>query len=394
MEKDIERINRIKSGLISKKIDALICRLPENVLFLTGYWSMNGFAFALFTLDRDPVLILPEGEADQASDSWAGEIRTFGWGQIKDPDPYESISRHLNDIYQSANLANKSIGFEGGFELVAPSYMAGETMVPGAATFKMMAKSCPEATLVDATDLLNELRATKTNREIEALRLTHEIAGFGLEAFRDNIQAGLTEAEVAATVEFTIYAMGTGYKDIIKRCRSWAYVMSGPNTVYAHRPYNISTNRKLQNGDLVLIELGVVADGFWADLTRTRVVGKANEKQLEINQVVLEAQAAAVAAVKVDSRASDVDAVARAIIEGRGYGQYFVHHTGHGIGFRYHEPIPALHPSGTEQLLKIGMVSSVEPGIYIPDFGGIRQEDNIVVADNGAEYLSNFERNL
>jgi Xaa-Pro aminopeptidase len=152
----------------------------------------------------------------------------------------------------------------------------------------------------------------------------------------------------------------------------------------------VSSARKLEKGDLVVIELGVVVDGYWADLTRTVTVGPANTRQHEIYELVQRAQAASLAAVRAGASASAVDAVGREIITAGGYGDNFVHHTGHGIGFRYHEPIPFVAP-GSGHTLEEGHVHSIEPGIYVPGFGGCRLEDNCAVFSNHGEYLAEVD---
>jgi Xaa-Pro aminopeptidase len=140
-----------------------------------------------------------------------------------------------------------------------------------------------------------------------------------------------------------------------------------------------------------MIELAVVADGYWSDLTRVVIAGEPTKKQREVYTVVLEAQKAAIEKMRPGVIFSEVDNAARQVIERAGYGQHFVHITGHGIGFRYHEFIPLLAPQAKGKLAA-GMASSVEPGIYIPDWGGIRIEDNIVVTEDEPEYLSTFDR--
>jgi Xaa-Pro aminopeptidase len=237
-----------------------------------------------------------------------------------------------------------------------------------------------------ATDLLYQVAAVKTPVEISRLRRANEVACLGLEAFKAEARPGRTEAEIAAAVEAAIYAQGTGHRGA-RYARGWAQVMSGPNTETAWF-YPISTARKLQPGDLVMIELGTVVDGYWSDLTRTIVAdGNATARQREIYETLLDGQQADLIADRPGTRGEVVDAVGRQIIAERGFGQYFVHHTGHGIGFRYHEPYPLLAP-GSRHTIAAGNVHSIEPGIYIPGFGGMRVEDDVVVLDSGAEYLS------
>ena len=271
--------------------------------------------------------------------------------------------------------------------------MPGDVQVPSEVTRALLRDSLPEAKFVDATDVLNSLRAVKTEYELEKIRIANEVACFGLKAFRENMRPGLTEAEVAGAVTGAIHAQAAGYKGVISAW-GWPTVVSGPaTTATAHRPYQVSTTKPLREGDLVMMELGCVVDGYWADLTRTHVVGKPDARQQEVYELVIHAHDAAIAALKAGAVEADVDRAARGIIEAGGLGPAFVHHTGHGLGFRYHEPTPFLHPAAGG-VLKAGMVTSIEPGIYIEGWGGIRIEDNVVVRPGGGEILSVFDTTL
>lgn len=387
---DEMRASRTRSALEQAGLDALICRLAENVLFLTGYWPRNGFSFVIFPRADAPTLIVPEGEWSYAEKSGIADIRTFGWGQVKDPDPLEAVSAHLEAV---ASLAGKAvIGYEGRFEAVAPPHMAGEVMVPSEATRRLLSDTLPAATFRDATDLLNSQRAVKTEYEIAKIRIANEVAVIGLKAFKEAVQPGRTEAEVAAMVLAAVHERGIGYKGV-ESAWCWPLVMSGANTATSHRPYLISSTKVLQEGDLVMLELGTVADGYWSDLTRTYTVGTPTDRQLEVYDVVVTAQKAAIAALKDGAPEIEVDRAARGIVASRGLGPCFVHHTGHGIGFRYHEPTPFLHPKG-QGVVRAGMITSVEPGVYIEGWGGLRIEDNVLARSDGGENLSVFDTAL
>jgi len=168
--------------------------------------------------------------------------------------------------------------------------------------------------------------------------------------------------------------------------------MSGPPAANAYRSYCISTTRRLRRGDLVLVELDTYADGYWSDLTRMFVIGEPTSEQQRIFDSVLEAQQEAIKSIKSGVKASDIDGIARNIAGKHGYRKYFPHRLGHGIGLQLHE-LPVLHPASGD-ILSPGMVHSVEPGIYIPGFGGIRVEDDILDLERGYEYLSEFDRTL
>jgi Xaa-Pro aminopeptidase len=288
-------------------------------------------------------------------------------------------------------LKGRRIGYEGSFEFVAAPYVSAEPGVVAGRTLKILQEALGDS-LADATDLIHHIRARKTPTEVGRLRIVHEIARLGLQAFADNVVPGRSEIEIAAAVESAIMIGGTGYKGVTV-ARAWASVMSGPRAAAAYKPHLLSTARRLAAGDIALLELAVVADGWWADLTRTRAAGPARGQDLKRWQVVIEAQQAACAAIRPGVPAQVVDKAARDIIARHGLEDYFIHHTGHGLGLRYHEPEPFLHPAVTTPLEE-GMVTSVEPGIYIEGWGGMRCEDNVLVTPSGPEILSEFSREL
>jgi Xaa-Pro aminopeptidase len=167
-------------------------------------------------------------------------------------------------------------------------------------------------------------------------------------------------------------------------------VQSGPNSADAGR-FNRSTGRRLQNGDLVLIELATCVNGYWSDLTRTAAVGSPQPEVAQILSVVRDAQQAAVNGVRPGIAADHIDALARDKIAAQGLSSFFTHHTGHHVGFRYHDPGFLILP-GESAKLEHGMVITIEPGAYVPERGaGARIEDNVLVTESGHEVLSRIE---
>jgi len=391
MVRDSTRDGNIRQALTAARLDALVCRLPENVVCLTGYYPQIGFSFVVYPATGEPVLIVPRPERDQAASGTVADIRTFETWRIGDPAPLESVTRLLRQVVQEKGLAGRAIGFEGAFEAIAPSQLAGEPYVPAGVTQRTIGEVVGVPP-IDATNLLDEVRARKTPEEIAKLRLASEIAALGLRTFKELAQPGRREAEVAAAVEATIYRDGTGYQGA-RFARAWAQVSSGPNTIEAWY-YPVSQSRVIQPGEVVLIELGTVVDGYWSDLTRTVVAGgNATPRQRELYNAVCAAQQASLRAARPGVSGRDADAAGRQVLAEAGLDRYFLHHTGHGIGFRYHEPIPWLHPD-SDHVLAVGHVHSIEPGVYSPEFGGIRVEDDAVVLEDGAELLSRREFDL
>ena len=382
---DTPRIKRLQTKMKETGLDVLICRLPENVVYLTETWPHHGVSVAVLFNEGRPLLFVPEVEAQYAKPDWA-DVTPFGWALVKDPDQYQSYRSLLQKIKPRLNLSSAKIGLEKSFEVVGSTYRAAEPIVPAAPWFDMLAQVFTEAALIDATDLLQTTRAIKTEYELEKLRLANEIAEIGMREFITALKPGMTEAEVGALVEYQIRAKGPGYKGA-QLVRAAAEVGAGPVNSAKCVLLVPSTTYVIQEGDLVMVELGVAVDGYWADLTYMAVAGAPRDRQCDIHNTVLRAQQAAAQQVKAGAAWSDPDTAARTILTGAGLGDYFVHITGHGIGLRYHEGIPFLMPGATAKL-EAGMVTSVEPGVYIPGFGGIRIEDIVAVGENGPIFLS------
>ncbi len=310
----------------------------------------------------------------------------FGWGLLKDGDLYENYRRLLGQAHAKLGLKGASVGVEKSFEVVGPTYRAAEPVVPAAPWSGLLDEVFADANQVDATDLLQTTRAIKTDYELEKLRIANEIAEMGMNEFLAKLEPGMTEAQVGALVEYKIRADGPGYREA-RLVRALAEVGAGPIGSTKGTLLVPSTQRVVNEGDIVMVELATVVDGYWSDLTYVSVAGKPNDRQREVYNKVLEAQQAAAQQMRAGASFSDPDSAARKVLDEAGLGEYFVHITGHGVGLRYHEFIPFLMPGATGTL-EAGMVSSVEPGVYIPDFGGIRIEDCVAVGADGPIFLS------
>jgi Xaa-Pro dipeptidase len=194
----------------------------------------------------------------------------------------------------------------------------------------------------------------------------------------------LTEKEIAA--ELLVQLLRHGSQPEIPFA---PIVSSGPNSA---NPHAVPSDRRLCPGDLLVVDWGAAVDGYISDLTRTFAVGKVDEEYHKIHQIVLEANAAGRAAAQPGHPCAHVDTAARNVIEKAGYGQFFTHRTGHGIGMEPHEE-PYVR-GGNMQLLEPGMTFTVEPGIYLPERNGVRIEDDIIITESGAESLSDMSREL
>ncbi len=385
---DLERWERVRARLAQEKLAALVCRLPENVVMLGGYWPVMGRSVVVFPADGEPVLLSPVSEAAAVERGWISDVRTFRAWRVGDDDPEASIARLLEQALVDRGVRGKRIGYEGTFGDVAAIQRVLEAWAGVHSTIGSYATAAGSGEWVDFGPQLVELSGEKTEREVARVRIANEVADFGLATFLAEAVPGRRETEIAAAVESTIRVRGVGYKGV-GSARAEAEVISGPRTADAW-DFPTPSERVVEEGDLVLVELAVVADGYWADLTRTAVAGRPSDEQLRLFTAQRAAYQAAFECMKPGTPAVEVDAAAREALEQFGLRGLFAHHTGHGIGFRYHEPIPFVHPDSTG-ILRTGMITSLEPGLYGPTFG-LRVEDNVVITTAGAERLCHSPR--
>ncbi len=376
----------------AQELDALVVRLPENVLLLSGHWPMIGAAYLVFPREGAAVCIMPDCyRAETLASLEDTEPYFIPFGGYDSPNPRDLVKAGLQRV--AGKYRWKRVGWEGNFEANAPSWNAAEALVPAAATHALLQSAMPDAELVDCTALIQKERLTKTAYEAEKLDIVSEISCFGMEAFEEAVRVGVTGTKLVAVTEEACLRKGTGYRGAV-RVRAFAQVTTGAaETAMAHRPNIVTTARHMQDGDFAVLELGIVADGYWGDRTRARIAGTPRDEQIRIYETVKRAQEAGVAAIKPGILARDADAAARRVIEEAGYGKDFPHITGHGLGFGYHEHAPILGPH-SDMVLEAGMLTSVEPGIYTAAFGGVRIEDDVLVTDTGSRVLGPYRKNL
>jgi Xaa-Pro aminopeptidase len=237
--------------------------------------------------------------------------------------------------------------------------------------------------LVPTEGIVASLREIKDENEVASLKKAVQIADAVFAEIAKEIAPGMTEVDLAARIDFMLRKKSAevpAFKTI---------VASGE---HSSLPHASPTMRVIREGDLVKMDFGAIWDGYCSDITRTVVVGKASDKVKEVYGIVLEAQKRAIAGIKADIKCSDVDGFARQHIESKGYGENFGHGLGHGVGLEVHEG-PRLSAK-SEGTLAAGMVTTVEPGIYIPGWGGVRIEDVVVAREGGNEVLTGASKDL
>lgn len=237
--------------------------------------------------------------------------------------------------------------------------------------------------LVGVSGWVEELRAIKTSEEVKLISRAQEIADSALAMLLNSLKRGVCERDVALDLEFTMRKMGA---------QGPAFPIIVVSGERSSLPHGTPSERVFRDGDFVTIDWGAQVGGYCSDCTRTFIIGVADSRHEEIYRVVKAAQEEALAAVKPGGLAKDVDLAGRKVIEDAGYGEYFGHSIGHGVGLAVHER-PVVGPK-SDAVLEPGMVITVEPGIYVPGFGGVRIEDLVLVTDTGCKILSTNPKDL
>lgn len=358
------RMANLSKWMKENQIDVSVITSTENVFYLSGFYSdphERLLGLVLFQ-EEEPFLVCPAMEKGDAKRSgWDYDI--IGYTDIENPWDliHKKIKARTNKITKVA-IEKEHLNVE--------RYEALNTMFPN-------------TTYASAEEKLQQLRMIKDDKEMSILREACKLADYAVEVGCSEIREGKTELEIVAAIEFELKKKG------ITDMSFATMVLTGANGASPHGTPGMT---KIQKGDLVLFDLGVIVDGYCSDITRTVAFGDINDKQQEIYDTVLKAQLAAIDASKSGVTCSEVDLTARKIISDAGYGEYFPHRLGHGLGIGVHE-----YPSLTETnslKLEPGMVYTIEPGIYVPNVAGVRIEDDVLVTENGVEILTKFPKEL
>ena len=349
----------LRAWMARHNLGAAYVTKPVSIAYLTGFHAEPFERLMALAVRPDrTTLIVPAIEREKAAGHVADHAEIVSW-------------RDGEDAYALVRAALEGCA-EVGVEKEHLSLQAAEMLLARTSAREM----------VDVSPELRRLRRIKNPAELEKLARAAAITDAVGEEIIDLLRAGQTELEVSVVIGAAIGAHGgtLSFESLVQ---------SGPNSALPHmRP----TSRKLGEGDFVLLDFGAAFDGYKADTTRMAVVGAPGEQHAEIYRLVLEAHDAAIAAVRAGTTTGAVDAAARQVIEAAGMGDRFFHRTGHGLGLEAHED-PSLDP-GSATVLEAGMVFTIEPGIYIPGWGGVRIEDDVVVERSGCRLLTKADRSL
>jgi Xaa-Pro dipeptidase len=359
-----KRLQLLLDLLEKHSIDAVAINPGPALTYLTGlsFHLMERPTVLLVSRKNPPVLILPELEIAKINLSRIPLIPvTFS------DDPAVWGAAFVSAV-EKAGLKKAQIGVE-------PTRLRFLEM-------SYLQQAAPSAKFIGADALFSELRLCKDSLEIKLMREAIRIAQDALEATLPIIKEGRTEKEIAAELIVNLYRQGSAAELPFA-----PIVAGGPNSANPHAEVS---ERALCKGDLLVIDWGGSYEGLFSDLTRTFAIGEVDPELRTIYETVKQANEAGRAAGKPRVEAGNVDKAARAVIDDAGYSKYFTHRTGHGLGMEAHE---APYMFGNNKLVLLpGMVYTVEPGIYLPDRGGVRIEDNVVVTENGCETLSTYSR--
>ncbi|MBN2502194.1 MAG: aminopeptidase P family protein, partial [Anaerolineales bacterium] len=348
-------------------LDALALNAGPSLVYLTGmhFHLMERPVIGLFTPDKTPVLVMAQLEIGKTHNlGYDLEVCTYG----EDPSMW---SRAFAEGVQKAGLSGGEIGIE---------YNQCRVLEES-----MLQTVLPEATFANAEDTVAALRMYKDAAELAAMRKAAEIAEAALEATKPLIKVGVTERQIASELVGQLLRHGSD-PDL----PFFPIVSGGPEN--SANPHAVPTDRALQAGDLLVIDYGANYEGYLSDITRTFAIGEISAELQKIYETVKQANAAGRAKVAPGVAAGEVDAAARAVIDAAGYGEYFFHRTGHGLGMEGHEP-PYIR-GDNQRVLQPGMTFTVEPGIYITGLGGVRIEDDVAVAADGCDTLTTLPREL
>jgi len=371
------RIEQLQEDVAKRDLNGVLCMAPENILALTGCWPSYGPSAVLLPVEGTAFLVTGETEEKFIPDGFSGEVVFYDFEE--GPSPFHRL---LIEAIKERNLEKGSLGLELSMRTIAASHVGGEMFIPTASEVSPIAEEFSELTWRDATDLIFAARKVKSQDEIERISLVAQVANQVLASVEKEVEAGITEVEVAGLLEarFQTRGIATGS---LSRARAFAFVMSGPRSgaIDSWGPYNFSTSRIIRTGDPVIIEFDAYIDGYWVDLTRTWVFGERSAQQERVLQGLEDVVSAVRPLLKPGVEIGEVDRRFREEMHSRGLLSRCPHGLGHGVGFAFHEP-PFL-VAGSDERLEKGMVLAVEPGAYFGDSGGFRLEDEYVVAPGG-----------
>jgi Xaa-Pro aminopeptidase len=373
--RDDAKLERVRHLMAERDLDAIVARAPDNVLYLTNFWPMKGYDAVVFPREGEPILIaLEASQADAERNAWTRDVRLFRGYDERDPRP--PFLRSL-DTASDAARGYARVGLELSLGTQASDRMVGEPTTFPKAWFDAF----PGAE--DATPLLAEARSLKTGQEIARMRIANEIAASAMEHVRSHLRPGMRESDAAALWLGHAHTEGTKRPDV-DLALPFSLVWSGSGI----RTFTATGDGPVAEHEPTLFEIWVCADGYWCDHTKNVVPGALDPRYDELLDGLLGVYRAAVDHLRPGASLAALDVLVRDGLAELGYPGQPSHPIAHGVGARAHEP-PYAHRAGGGTI-EAGMVLAIEPGVYWPEGGGLRIEDNFLVTADGAERLSSY----
>ena len=349
-----KRQQDLRKVLDERGLDGMLITNLTNVRYISG-----------FTGSAASCLITPEGQYFITDGRYIEQSKA----QVKGFERFIDMNSHLSQIKDNNLNPN---GFKLAFEGDHMSYALYENMI----------SVFPNTKWENSSMILEDLASVKDDHELECIRTAVEVTDKVYEEILPMLRPGFTEKQVANTMvsKYREYAEGEAYSPI---------VATGPNGAL---PHAIPTDREFENGDFIVIDAAAKYGGYHADMTRTPVIGEATEKHKEVYSIVKEAQQRGCDIAKAGVPCKEVDAATREYISEMGYGEYYTHGTGHGLGLEIHTS-PRFSPQ-SEQVLEVNNVMTIEPGIYLAGWGGVRIEDDVIIGKDDCEILNQTTKDL
>lgn len=352
----MKRVENLRNLFASHEVDGVLITKAENRRYITGFTGSSGFV----VISKERTVLITDFRYIEQAQEQAPNFEII--------DGTKDMIAKARDIVQELGIKNL------GFEVMGLSYYE----------FSEFDKKMSEITTMKPLEgIVEKLRVIKDEEEIALIQKAAEIADAAFEHILTFIKPGVSELDIALELEYFMKKNGSSKNafDII--------VASGPR---ASLPHGLATERIVQPNEFVKMDFGAVYKGYHSDITRTVVVGEPDAKMLEIYNIVKESQQKVLDHIKAGMDTAEADALARDIIAENGYGDKFGHGLGHGIGLEIHEGPRVAYKDPVE--LKENMVITVEPGIYLPQFGGVRIEDDVVITKDGCRILTSSPKEL
>jgi Xaa-Pro dipeptidase len=356
-----EKAEKVMEALGSGGADALLLFHGADIGYYTGFsiGPSERLAAALIPTHGEPVLVVNELESELRDQKpWIEDVDVW----LEHEDPIEALAENI-----------ERLGLNGAIIGLAED-------APWGWVNRLKAR-LPAVHFVDASGYLSEVRMVKSQQELDWMRMACAITDRALEASFEQLHTGMAENELTSILASEIQSLGGRV--------GFGLILFGER---AALPHGQPSDRKLEPGDAILVDTGAIVRGYYSDLTRTVFYGEPTDRQKEIYEAVLQANRVAYDSVRPGVKCEFLDEVARKVIEDAGYGEYFIHRLGHGIGLQGHERPYIVRNNGLE--LEPGMTFTIEPGIYIVGEIGVRVEDTVVCTTAGCESLTRFGREL